>query len=256
MKILSYCLGIILSVLITAGCTGKGQKKKDLSSEIDTVSVPDTGYTGIKQYMSSGRLLKEITFKNGVRDGLMKTYYQSGKLYQTFWYENGLREDSAVWYYVEGQPFRTTPFKNDTIDGLQKQYYRTGDIKAIIGYEKGLRTPLLEEYDKKGRLYKDYPEIVTNINDEYSTKGIYTIDLEMSDNTEKVKFYKGEFTDGRFDTTQCKPIETIEGKASIQLEKAGSSGKDYIGIIAEVITVYGNRNLMYKKIDLPYNDLN
>ena len=186
----------------------------------------------------------------------MKTYYQTGQLYQTFWYENGLREDSAVWYYVEGQPFRTTPFKHDTIDGLQKHYYRVGDIKAIIGYKKGLRTPLLEEYDKKGRLYKNYAEIVTNINDEYSTKGIYTINLEMSDNTEKVKFYEGEFTDGRFDTTQCKPIETKEGRASIQLEKTESSGKDYIGIIAEVITLYGNRNLIYKKIDLPYNDLN
>ncbi len=256
MRIFSSCFVIVLSVLIMAGCAGKGQRKKDSISDIDTVSVPDTGYTGIKQYMNRGRLLKEITFKNGIRHGLMKTYYQGGQLYQTFWYENGLREDSAVWYYLEGQPFRTTPFKNDTIDGLQKQYYRTGKIKAIIGYKKGLRTPLLEEYDKLGRIYKDYPEIVTNIKDEYGTKGIYTIDLEMSDKPEKVKFYQGEFTDGRFDTTKCKLLETINGKASLQLKKSGTAQQDYTGVIAEIITLHGNRNLIYKKIDLPYNDLN
>lgn len=256
MRIFSSFLVIALSVLLMAGCTGKSQGKKDSISGIDTVSVPDTGYTGIKQYFSNQRLLKEITFENGVRHGLMKTYYQGGQLYQTFWYENGLREDSAVWYYLEGQPFRTTPFKNDTIDGLQKQYYRTGKIKAIIGYKKGLRTTRLEEYDKLGRLFKDYPEIVTNIKDEYDTKGIYTIDLEISDKTEKVKFYRGEFTDGRFDTTQCKPLETINGKASLLLKKAGTAQQDYTGVIAEVITLHGNRNLIYKKIDLPHSDLN
>jgi len=256
MRIISSCFVIVLSVLIMAGCTGKSQRKKDSISGIDTVSVPDTGYTGIKQYMNSGRLLKEITFENGVRHGLMKTYYQSGQLYQTFWYENGLREDSAVWYYLEGQPFRTTPFKNDTVDGIQKQYYRTGKIKARIGYKNGLRTTLLEEYDQLGRLYTDYPEIITNIKDEYSTKGIFTIDLEMSDKTEKVKFYQGEFTDGRFDTTYCKRLETINGKASLQLKKAETAKQDYTGVIAEAITPYGNRNLIYKKIDLPYNDLN
>ncbi len=256
MKILPSSLIIIISIIIISGCTGKSQRKRDLASEVDTVTVPDTGYTGIKQYFSNQHLLKEITFENGVRHGLMKTYYQGGQLYQTFWYENGLREDSAAWYYLEGQVFRTTPYKHDTIDGIQKQYYRTGKIKAKIGYNKGLRTPLLEEYDQNGRLFKDYPEIVTDITDEYSTKGTYRIGLEMSDKTEKVKFCQGEFANGRFDTTQIKRLETVNGKASLELRKTGESKKAYTGIIAEIVTLFGNRHLIYKKIDLPYNDLN
>ncbi len=51
------------------------------------LSVPDTGYTGIKQYMSGKTLVKEVTFKNGVREGLMKSFYQTGEVRQTFWYE-------------------------------------------------------------------------------------------------------------------------------------------------------------------------
>lgn len=246
---------IILSCLIMAGCSGNTRKGRNVSSAADTISVPDTGYTGIKQYFSNQHLLKEITFKNSIREGLMKTYYQGGQLYQTFWYENGMREDSAVWYYVEGQPFRTTPYVHDTIHGIQKQYYRTGKVKARIGYEKGLRTTLFEEYDMNGRLFQGYPEIVTEINDEYETKGTFTINLSMSDNDEKVKFYNGEFTEGRFDTLKINPVQTVGGKASLVLRKSGSVQKNYTGIIAEFITPFGNRKLEYKKIDLPYNDL-
>jgi len=256
MKLISSSLIIILAMIIMAGCAGKSQGKKDSVSAGDAVTVPDTGYTGIKQYFSNQRILKEITFENGIRHGLMKTYYQGGQLYQTFWYENGLREDSSAWYYLEGQIFRTTPYKRDTVDGIQRQYYRTGKIKARIRYSKGLRTPLLEEYDKNGRLIGGYPEIITDIRDDYNSKGLYTIGLEMSDKTEKVKFYRGEFTDGRFDTTLIKKLETIKGRSSLELKKTGISKPEYVDVIAEIITQFGNRHLIYKKIDLPYNDLN
>lgn len=247
---------ILAAVIIVAGCTGKGSHKKDLSAENDTVTVSDTGYTGIKQYFSNNLLLKEVTFKNGVRDGLMKTYYQGGQLYQTFWYENGLREDSSGYYYLEGQVYRTTPYKHDTIDGIQRQYYRTGKVKARIGFNKGLRTPLMEEYNTNGSRIGGYSEIVTNIRDEYGSKGTYKIGLEMSDKTSKVKFYRGEFTDGRFDTTRIQKLNVVNGKSSLDLRKTGTVKQGYVGVIAEVITQFGNRNLIYKKIDLPYNDLN
>jgi hypothetical protein len=247
---------ILATLIIVAGCAGKGSAKKDSSAENDAISVPDTGYTGIKQYYSNDHMVKEVTFDNGVREGLTKTYYQSGQLYQTFWYENGLREDSSVWYYLEGQVFRTTPYKNDAIDGIQKQYYRTGSLRAKLGYRKGLRTPLLEEYDLKGKVVRNYPEIVTEIRDEYNSKGLYRIDLSMSDKTTKVKFYRGGFTNGCFDTTQVTKLEVANGKSSLDLRKTSSAKQGYVGVIAEIVTPFGNRHLIYKKIDLPYSDLN
>lgn len=255
MKILLTSFAIILSALTIAGCGGKGSAKKDAKTEDETVSVPDTGYTGIKQYTSGQLVIKEVTFKNGVRHGLMKSFYQGGQLYQTFWYENGLREDSAMWYYPEGQVFRSTPFKHDTVDGIQRQYYRTGKLKAKIGYSKGLRTPFFEEYNQNGRLVRDYPEIVVSIRDDYSPRGLYRIGLELSDKSTKVEFFLGEFTDNRFDTTVCKRIVTANGKGTLNLKKAGSPTKNYVGVIAEIVTPFGNRYLTYKKLDLPYNDL-
>jgi hypothetical protein len=206
--------------------------------------------------MSGQFLAKEVTFKNGVRQGLMKSYYKDGRLYQTFWYENGLREDSAKWYYLEGQLFRSTPYKRDTIDGIQKQYFRNGRLRANIGYKKGLRTSYLEEFTQEGKLVGGYPELVVNIRDDYKAKGIYKISLVLSNKSTRVKYYRGDFSNGVFDTAHCKKINMIKGIGTLDLKKTGSPKQEYVGVIAAILTNFSNNYLVYKKIDLPYKDLN
>lgn len=255
MKTLYGLAFILLIALAASGCSGKGSAKKDAKSENEIVSVPDTGFTGIKIYKSGELVQKEVTFKNGVREGLTKTFDMSGQLYQTFWYVNNLREDSACWFYPQGQVFRITPYRHDTIDGIQKQYYRTGEIRARIGYSKGLRTRLFEEFDRNGRKVGGYPEIVTSIVDEYNTKGIYHVGLEMSDKRTKVKFYRGDFTNDRFDTTMCKIIKTTGSRGILDLRKSGQPQPNSVSVIAEIVSPLGNRVFAVKKIDLPYNDL-
>jgi antitoxin component YwqK of YwqJK toxin-antitoxin module len=252
MKIFSSTIVVILTLLFSGGCANKGSGKKDASVENDPANSPDS----VVQYFSNQVLLKEVSFKNGVRNGLTRTYYRGGQLYQTFWYVNDLREDSSGYYYLEGQLFRSTPYKHDTIDGIQRQYYRTGEIKAKIGYSKGLRTPYFEEFTKEGKRVKGYPDIVTEINDEYNSSGKYSINLSLSDNNKKVKFYRGEFTDNRFDTAKCQLLKTIDGRATLILKKTGTPKRSSLGIISEFTTGFANRYLVYKKIDLPYNDLN
>lgn len=246
----------IVSVIVISSCGGRNPDKRADRQKSDNVSVPDTGYTGVKKYYSGARLVKEVTFRNGIRNGETKTYYQGGQLYQRFWYENDLREDSAKWYYLEGQVFRSTPYRRDTIDGIQVQYYRSGRVKAKIGYKKGLRTTFFQEFTQDGRLVAGYPEIVASVDDEYSTKGLVRINLELSDKSEKVKFYRGELTDGVFDTARCKLLNTVNGKAAISLKKSKPPQPDYVGVVAEITTGFGNRYLTSKKVDLPYNDLN
>ncbi len=255
MKKLNICVPVLSALLLVSGCSGKRSAKKEAITEKDTVSVPDTGYTGIKKYYSGGRLFKQVTFNNGIRSGEMKSFYPGGQLYQTFWYENGLREDSATWHYLEGQVFRSTPFKHDTIDGTQRQYYRNGQLKARIKFIKGLRVPQIEEFTQDGKLVKGYPDVLFSFNDNYKTSGKFRINLELSDKSRKVKFYRGEFTDGVFDSVKCKGIKTIDGKAFLDLRKTGTPQSDNIGIIGVIITNFGNNYITYKRIDLPYKDL-
>jgi len=256
MKQLLLPISIILTLIfLISGCSGKGSAKKGSADNADTTTVADTGFTGIKKYMSQSYLIKEVTFKNGVRQGLMKTFYENGKVRQTFWYENGLREDSSRWYYMEGQLFRTTPYKRDTADGIQIQYFRNGRKKAKIGYSKGFRTGFLEEYNADGKLVGAYPELIITTKDEYSSKGVYSITLSLSDKSEKVRYYKGDMSEEVFDTVQCKRISSANGIDKKKKKKSSSPGTGNIGIIAEILTNYGNNRLVYKKIDLPYKDI-
>jgi len=256
MKKISNLIFVFLILLLVSGCSGRRSSKQASEQAADTLSVPDTGYTGITKYYSNDYLIKAVTFKNGVIQGETKTYYQEGQLNQTIWYENGNRADTAKKYYLEGQVFRSTPFKHDTIDGTQIQYYRNGRIKAKLKFVKGLRTPFLEEYTRDGKLIGDYPSIQFTINDSYSKTGKIRINLTVSDTTRKARFYRGEFTNGVFDTTKCKMIPAIRGKTYLELKKSGTPGPGYVGIIAATITDFGNRYLTYKKIELPYKDLN
>lgn len=251
----TFLLASILTLgLLLPGCAGGGESAKPAPA-VDTITVADTGYTGIKQYMSGDYKVMDVTFKNGVREGLMKSYYQDGKLRQTFWYVNGLRQDSAKWYYSEGEVFRSTPYVNDTVDGIQVQYYRTGKIKAKLGYKKGFRTPQLEEFNSDGKRVTKYPDVVVNIKDNYSTNGSYTISMQLSDNSQRVKFYTGEFTNGVFDTVKSKRLKTVNGIGYLELKKGSSQNSGYIGIIAQFLTKFNNNQLVYKKIDLPYRDI-
>jgi hypothetical protein len=256
MKVTSVSLAFIISLLFYYGCTGKGPSTKATQAANDTVSaVPDTGFTGIKQFMSGKYVVSEVTFKNGVKEGLKKTFYASGKVRQTFWYVNNLREDSSKWYYEEGQVFRSTPYKNDTIDGIQIQYYRTGEVKAKLKYIKGLRAPFLEEYTRDGKLIKGYPELVIKTKDDYKSKGTYEITLELSNKSQKVRYYKGDFSKGVFDTAHCERINAVKGIAYLNFKKTAKPQAGYVGVIAEILTNFGNNLLVYKKIDLPYKDL-
>lgn len=247
-------LVILALTLLFSRCGNTGNKNETIN-EADTSSVPDTGFTGIKQFTKGQYLISEVTFKNGVREGLTKTFYPSGKVQRTYWYYNGMRQDSSCWYYEEGQLFRTTPFRNDTIHGIQKQYYRTGELKAKMGYKSGLRTDFFQEFTRDGKLVRDYPELLIKTEDNYSQDGTYRIVLELSDKRTGVNFRRGEFYNGMYDTTRMKKINTVNKTGYINLKKSGSPKQPYVSVVAEILTSFGNRYLVYRKVDLPYNDL-
>lgn len=246
---------LFLPLLWLSGCGQKSRQAQE-ANETTEASVPDTGYTGIKQFFNGNFLSYEAEFKNGVRHGLMKTYYYpSGKLYQTFRYVNGVREDTAIWYYEDGRIFRKTPFRRDSMNGVQIQYYKSGKIRAKLEFENGLRKPYLEEFRNDGTKITDYPEVIVKTTDEYSTGGSYTIRLSLSRPNVKATFYRGGYDNGLFNPKKLTKINDTEYTGYLKLKKSGTPGHDFVEIIAEISTTLGNKMLEYKKIGLPYNDL-
>lgn len=260
MKTIIPAILIITIFISLEGCINKGVQKKSDETANDTSTVADTGFTGIKQYFSKNFLSYEATYKNGVRNGIMRTFYPSGKLRQTFWYENGMREDTAIWYHEDGVVFRKTAFKRDSMNGMQIQYYKSGKVRAKLEYVDGLRKPYLEEFREDGSKVTDYPVIVIKTKDEYSLNGSYKIFLELNKKDVKVTFYRGDYIDGLFVPKKLirinnKKTTDNETTGSLQLVKGSAAGPGYVGIIAEINTTMGNKLLVYNKVTLPYSDL-
>jgi hypothetical protein len=89
-----------------------------------------------------------------------------------------------------------------------------------------------------------------------TTQGLYKVTLSLSDKSTGVRFWRGDISNGVFDTTRCKRIKVLKGIGSLDLKKSQSHKSSYVGIIAEILTRFGNNYLEYKKVELPYNDLN
>lgn len=257
MKTNIILLFIFLLILPNWGCQNKTKRNtaSQLENPLDTSTVADTGFTGIRRYFSKGTLVKEVTLKNGVRQGLMKTYFPGGQLNQTFWYENGSRQDTARSYYIDGKLFRSTPFKDDSAYGIQTQYYKSGAVMAKLNFVNGLRTPYLEEFESNGKKITGYPDLVIITKDEYAQNGVFKISVELTKKDTKANFYRGEYINGLFNPNKCTKINNSETTGYIALRKSANQGNNFVGVIAAILTPGGNRYLVYKKIDLPYNDL-
>jgi hypothetical protein len=71
----------------------------------------------------------------------------------------------------------------------------------------------------------------------------------------KVKYYRGDLSKGIFDTAHCEKIKTINGIGYLDLRKSPSPKTGYVEVLAEVMTNFGNKNLIFRKIELPYKNL-
>lgn len=244
------------TLVATAGCGGTGSRKQKqvAAPTVEESSIPDTGFTGVKKYPNSkGEIVREATFKNGVRHGETKIF-RNGVLYQTFQYENDILQDTNKWFYNTGELYRATPYVNDTIHGIQTQYYRTGNIRAKLGYEHGKRNDYIEEFYNDGRKYTNYPTIVAEVTDSYASNGTYRIELSLTDDKD-VLFYKGFLENNLLDTAMLEELKVTNKKATITLKKSGTATTDKMGIVARVLTPFGNRYIATKTLTLPYNDL-
>jgi antitoxin component YwqK of YwqJK toxin-antitoxin module len=242
-------------ILLTLGAACKNQANKKSPTQKEKAENASADADSVVQSFSGTRLVKEVPYKNGKRQGLMKTFDASGLLYQSFWYENGKRQDTAKWYFSDGRVFRKTPFKDDSAHGIQIQYYRNGVVRAKLEFKNGVRTPYLEEFESNGKKVGGYPDLVIKTIDEYNQTGKFKIILELSGKNNKANFYRGEFTDGLFTPKKYLQVNNSETTGYVELKKSTTTGVTFVGIIAEIPTTLGNKYLVYKKISIPYTNL-
>jgi hypothetical protein len=243
---------MMLTFVLAVSCGGgKGDQGTRKSKH-----EPDTGYTGMRYYIKDDIKIKEAEYKNGVRSGMTRTFYKGGRVEQEIPYADGKKNGEAKWFYPDGKLFRITPYVNDTISGSQIQYYKSGRIKARLEYVDGKRLPGLEEYTMDGKKVNNYPSISYRASDQYSERGIYKLFIEMSDKSENVRYYRGDFTDGLVDMNALVPLMQTATTGYLDLKKSEGHMADSVFVVAGYLTSFGNRLYYRMAIPLPYKDLN
>lgn len=253
MKQLTLLTAAIIMLLASACGGGAGQegtgRKKD-------GHVADTGYTGVKNYIKDNIKLKEVNYKNGLKEGITRTFYKGGALEQEIPYSGDKKNGEAKWYYPDGKLFRVTPYVNDTIHGDQVQYYKSGRVKARIGYVDGKRVPGIEEFMMSGEKVTDYPTLRYRVNDRYEDRGGYKVFIEFTDMAEKAKYYRGDYVNGLVDMDSLALLLQTATTGYLDLQKTPGHKADSVVVIASYLTQFGNRLYYRLAIPLRYKDLN
>jgi hypothetical protein len=244
----------ILIMIIAASCGGgtgdAGDRNKNAGN------VPDTGFTGVRNYINDNVKVKEVEFRNGVMGGMTRTYYKGGVIEQEIPYADGKKNGEARWYYPDSKLFRVTPYLNDTIHGSQIQYYKSGRVKAKIDFVDGKRLPGLEEYRMSGEKVTDYPGITYRTNDRYDERGMFKLFIEMTDLSENVKYFRGDLVNGLVDMDSLKPLLQTATTGYLDLQKTRGHMADSVVVVASWLTGFGNRLYYRLAIPLRYKDLN
>ena len=105
-----------------------------------------------KEYHSNGKLKREYTLKNGVKDGLEKGYYENGQINIETPYLNGRRNGTAKRYRENGTIDRETIYKDGIIISY-KMFYENGKISEEgNGIPPLLRNGPVKGYYESGKL--------------------------------------------------------------------------------------------------------
>jgi antitoxin component YwqK of YwqJK toxin-antitoxin module len=166
---------------------------------------------GICSITENHRLIKEVEYRKGEEEGLVKTYYPSGRLYEVYTQINGQKHGDEWVYYDDDNrtPKLLLTWYQDELHGSQKSYYPNGNLESqremvhnlmqgqlIAWYQRG-DLMMMEEYEhhrlQRGVYYKIHSqEKVSEVED---GSGIATIFDGDGLFVQKVIYAKGEIID-------------------------------------------------------------
>ncbi len=106
----------------------------------------------VTAYYKNGTKSAEMTFDNGVVDGLRTLYFSNGKVFtqgQRLW---GNYQGEQKKYNVSGQLLSEENYYYDNLHGAAKYYYPDGKVKADENYYNGELNGICKYYDETGKL--------------------------------------------------------------------------------------------------------
>ena len=101
-----------------------------------------------KFYDQDGKLLVEIFYRAGKKNGIKTTYLDKETVKENF--RNDIKEDYTRYYYPDGKLKQEIPFARGLEQGFGKEYAKDGTIITLIEYRRGFIVDRLRINRKDG----------------------------------------------------------------------------------------------------------
>jgi hypothetical protein len=194
-----------------------------------------------KFYYPDGKLYLEINYRDSVPHGIFKQYFKTGILFEETEYVNGVRHGLSKKFHENGRLSTETVYDSGRIHGIQKKYRGDGQIAFEAPYYYDRPCVGLKEFYLSGRMVDNYPTIVIRPRNNLLTNNSYTLLITMSDKSERVVFYKGSLTEGKYIGPSADEIRTRDGVGELNyFLPPGAFVMEKLNIIAKVKTDLNN----------------
>lgn len=181
------------------------------------------------------KVANKINYKDGVRHGLAQDFYESGNLRSDIMYVEGKKHGEAIFYHADGvTPYRINSYINGKREGVQYKYHKNGELLSQVEYFDNHPGKGLIEYSQSGREKELKVKIIT---EEKKVRGKKVLRVHISNKSQKVAFYIGSLTGGKFLNHKLTSIDVGKGYGELDLSKY--KGQD-ITITANYQTRYSN----------------
>lgn len=152
---LAFLAGLIIA--LTSSAQSFELFKKDTINRTDSAGVKQGKWMFFNKDNKNpdypeNALLEELTYKNGLREGVRKLYFSNGKLKSEVNYLNNRPAGMARFYYPNGTIAEEGNWVYGGWEGNYKNYYETGPLSQDLSYSYGKKEGVQKQYHSNGQL--------------------------------------------------------------------------------------------------------
>ena len=188
-------------------------------------------------WYDSGQKESEITFKNGIPDGLVTSWYENGQKEGEGTIKNGEPDGLTTNWYENGQKSSEVTFKDGIPDGKATIWYENGQKKEDGTYKDGEKDGLTTNWYENGQKSSE-GTAKDGIPDGLVT-GWYEYGQKSSEGTYKDGKRDGLFTDWYVNGQKMMEGNWKNGELDGLVTRWYEDGREIIPIIPEFVAVEG-----------------
>ena len=106
----------------------------------------------VKTFYPDGKLKSTVNFSANVQDGPYVEYFPNGERAATAFYVAGLCQGTSMSFYSDGAVKATFNFVDDELDGMCTEYYEGGQVKSSFSYLKGQMHGVCSQFYENGHI--------------------------------------------------------------------------------------------------------